>query len=76
MDIEDEKPVPRIFTIKSVNTYGSSEIDSFDDDGSELRLSSKSFITSFVIVLCFCKLDSKLLAQNFESAQHWNCSTL
>ncbi len=31
----------RIFTIKSVNTYGSSDLDSFEDDDTELHLSSK-----------------------------------
>ena len=36
-----ESKKQRIFSIKSVNSYGSSDIDPLSDDGKELHLSSR-----------------------------------
>ncbi|CAB3993110.1 ubiquitin carboxyl-terminal hydrolase 15-like isoform X1 [Paramuricea clavata] len=39
-----EKAVPTLFTMCTVNSYGSSDIDSLKDDGKALRISGRSYV--------------------------------
>ena len=39
-----EEKIPRLFTIKIVNTYGSADLDTLKDDGSVLKISSECFL--------------------------------
>ena len=65
----DEKKsgsLPRIFSIKSVNAYGNSDLDVLEDDETELSVSSKAPLfcppnrTNFFRPFCVLSLDAFL----------------